>query len=107
MVQVTVYRDRDGVSGFQLSGHSGFADAGEDIVCSALSVMTINCMNSVEALTEDVPDIQAVNEEEGFVHYRLVHPSHDARLLLDSLVLGLTSLQESYGEHIEIRFEED
>ena len=107
MIKVTVYRNQGFVCGFQMSGHSGYAEAGEDIVCSAASVLAVTCMNAIEMLTEDKPEIQAVNEEEGFVHYRIEDPSHEARLLLDSLVLGLTGIQDSYGKFIQIQFEED
>jgi hypothetical protein len=107
-MKVTVYRDRYGeVSGFQVSGHSTYNTHGEDILCSAVSVLTINCMNSVEALTEDEPLIQAVNEEEGFVHFRLKTISEGSRLLLRSWLLGMESIAETYGDYIQIEFEED
>ncbi|MBR4767728.1 MAG: ribosomal-processing cysteine protease Prp, partial [Lachnospiraceae bacterium] len=71
-MEVIVYRDREKkVNGFQVSGHSGYGEAGNDILCSAVSALTINCVNSIETLTHDRPSIQAVNEEEGFLHYRL------------------------------------
>ena len=106
-MKAAVYRDSLGnVVGFQISGRSDYNPDGEDILCAAVSVLATNCVNSIEHLTPDEPQVLAVNEEEGFMHYRLKTVSDASRLLLDSLVLGLKSLEESYGEFIQIQFEE-
>lgn len=40
---------RNGVYyGFEEKGHTSFADAGEDIICSALSAMTMLIINAIE-----------------------------------------------------------
>ena len=107
MIKVIVYRDPSGpVSGFQLSGHSGYAISGADIVCSAVSALAENTVNAIEAFTEDKPEILSVNEEEGFLHYRLKTVSERSALLLDALVLGLKNIEKDYGKFIQIRFEE-
>ena len=106
-MKAAVYRDSKGdIRGFQISGHSDYNPDGEDILCAAVSVLTTNCINSIEKFTQDKTDILAVNEEEGFVHFRLKTVSDESRLLLNSLVLGLQSLEESYGKFIQIQFEE-
>lgn len=44
-----LFYKRDGVYyGFRETGHTGFADSGEDILCSALSAMTMLLINSIE-----------------------------------------------------------
>ena len=48
MTKVTFLK-RDGVYfGFEETGHTGYGDAGEDILCSALSAMTMLIVNTVE-----------------------------------------------------------
>ena len=43
MISVTVYKDRNNhYTGFRCDGHAGYAELGEDIVCSAVSVLTLN-----------------------------------------------------------------
>ena len=107
MLAVTVFRNPDGkISGFQFSGHAGYGDAGEDIVCSAVSMLSITIANAIEKFTEDEFQYYAVNEEEGFFHFRLKKVSADSGLLLDTLLLGLKELEESYGDHIQIQYEE-
>ena len=90
-----------------MSGHSDYAKDREDILCSAVSALALNTVNSIEAFTNDKVKCIAVNETEGFMHYELETVSKESLLLLDSLVLGLQNIRESYGQFIEIRFEED
>ena len=48
MTKVTFLK-RDGIYyGFEETGHTGYGDAGEDILCSALSAMTMLIVNTVE-----------------------------------------------------------
>ena len=48
MTKISFFK-RDGVYyGFRETGHSDFADEGQDIVCSALSAMTMLIINTVE-----------------------------------------------------------
>ena len=94
VMKVTVFQDPEGkVKGFSVSGHAGYARAGKDIVCAAVSALTENTVNSIEVFTEDEPEILTVNEKEGFLYYKLKQVSDRSALLLDSLVLGLQSIE--------------
>ena len=48
MTKVTFYKRKGVYYGFRETGHSEFADEGFDIVCSALSAMTMLIINTVE-----------------------------------------------------------
>ena len=48
MTHVTFYKSSDVFYGFKEEGHAGFAEEGNDIVCSALSAMTMLIINTVE-----------------------------------------------------------
>ena len=58
MIHVTILSEhvKTECVGFQTAGHAGYADAGQDIVCAAASVLVINTMNAIEQFTED--DVQ-------------------------------------------------
>ena len=107
MLNVIFYRtSEETVAGFFIKGHAGYAKSGRDIVCAAVTALAFNTVNSVEALTEDKFSVE--QGEDGYLKFMLLgSPSSDAGLLLRSLLLGLTSVREEYGEkHIKIRFEE-
>ena len=45
MTTVTIFSEEDRLTGFEVSGHSGYAEAGADIVCAAVTsaVRFIEC----------------------------------------------------------------
>ena len=109
MTKVTFYQDCDGeILGVDAWGHAGYADAGEDIVCAAVSVLVLNTVNSIEAFTED-PFQTDVDEEEGRITLKFQQkPSRDAALLMKSLILGLQGMEEEEEnmQYIDVIFEE-
>ncbi len=91
-----------------MSGHAEFADPGRDIVCSAVSILVINTLNALEAYTDDETS-HVSDEEEGTIEFRFRRrPSHDAELLLQTMILGLESLEgnSEYEPYIDIIFKE-
>jgi len=55
MTKVLFYRHNGSFWGFKEDGHTGYASAGEDILCSALSAMTMLVVNACEiAYASDV-----------------------------------------------------
>ena len=48
MTKITFFKRGGVYYGFKETGHSGYADAGQDIVCAALSAMTMLVVNTIE-----------------------------------------------------------
>ena len=95
-------------AGFDISGHAGYAESGHDIICAAVSALVINTLNSIEQFTDDKTD-SAADEASGTIEFRfLERPSHDAALLLDSMILGLEEIEDSSESeaYIDIIFKE-
>ena len=108
MIQVDVYSDSEGrTTGVEVNGHAGYDEYGKDIVCAAVSVLTVNMANSVEKFTDDSFK-GSVDEKTGrFIFHFTGDVSAESKLLMDSLILGLTDIAESYGDkYIKIRFRE-
>ena len=106
MIQITVYKDKDCYTGFRMLGHAGYAESGEDIVCSAVSVLAINTCNAIESFTDE-PFRLDTGEEDGRMELTFTeHPGHDAQLLMKTLVLGLQSIAEQYSAFIHFDIEE-
>lgn len=105
MTAVTIYKRSGQYAGFTVEGHAGYAEEGQDIVCAAVSVLSLNTLNSIEAFTEDR---FSGEQKDGYLSCRFPEGlSEKAVLLLDSMVLGLTDIQRSYGKsYIRIVFKE-
>ena len=52
MTEVILIKTANHIVGFECLGHSGFARRGKDIVCSAISTLTINTVNSLEKIAD-------------------------------------------------------
>ena len=48
MTTITFYKADGYYYGFEEQGHTGFAESGDDILCSALSAMTMLIINTIE-----------------------------------------------------------
>ena len=58
MTKITFYRSNGVFWGFEEQGLTGYADAGEDILCSALSAMTMLIINTIEVSYASVADYE-------------------------------------------------
>ena len=108
MTHVSIIKTRNGeYKGFNCIGHSGYAEAGEDIVCAAVSVLVINTINSLDRLAGEKFKL-VTNEEEGLIDCRFEKCINEkSQLLLDSMVLGLQEIKKQYGKtFIDLTFEE-
>lgn len=112
MIKVTIYKtDRHEYVGFDAKGHAGFADEGMDIVCAAASALIINTINAIERYTDDETSVLTDDSEDaqGMIEFRFVgHPTHDAELLLKTMILGLEEIEDDsdYEPYIDIIFKE-
>jgi len=100
-------RSDDRYREFIIEGHSGFAKAGKDIVCAAISILTTNTINSIDELCDDRVDVMT-DEKKALMRCTFLDvPSKEATLLVDSMLIGLKQIQEQYdSRYIDIRFEE-
>ena len=108
MTTITIIKSKNGeYKEVICSGHAGYAEAGEDIVCSAISMLVINTLNSLDCLTNTRVELQS-DEADGLIDFKLAGvPDKGGILLLDSMVLGLQSVVEEYGKkYLKLKFKE-
>ena len=108
MISVKIYKTEDDkIRGFLCSGHAGYADAGSDIVCAAVSMLVINTVNSLDQFLPDESITVRTEQESGTIECIFDDtPSEKAQLLLDSMLLGLKSVEENYhGKYLKLIFE--
>ena len=57
MIKVTFFKKQGNFTGFEISGHSGFAEEGSDIVCSAVSSVAYMVANTLTEVSKVKADI--------------------------------------------------
>ena len=89
----------DRITGFSVSGHSGYAEAGADIVCAAVSTaVTINEVCGAKAKVR-------VKEEDARVTLTLPASCDEedtVQAVLAGMMLTLCSLRDEYPDYIEV-----
>jgi len=105
MIEITVFTKKDEYVGIESKGHAGYAEEGTDIVCSAVSALMINTVNAVEVFTNDK---FTCNQKEGYLEFHLTNSTSDStELLMKTLVMGITDIQDNYGDkYIKLEFKE-
>lgn len=88
---IEVKMDRHGI---RMNGHAGYHIDGQDIVCSAVSALTCNLVNSLQELTDDW--IRA-DTDSGRTVIEWRGLSEAGRLLVDSWFLGITAIDQEYN----------
>ena len=116
MIKFTFFK-RDGVYyGFEEQGHAGYAESGDDIVCAAVSAMTMLIVNAIEVsyasdveytIDEDTTDIKvlargALAEFEEDEKKRFAISG-----LIEAYYLQLNDMLEEYYEYLDITEQED
>ena len=99
--------------GFTSAGHADCGEAGEDIVCSAISALTQTCylgLVQVVGLKEGEQVAVSIDEAKGMTCVLAGDTRGEqldkAELLFLTMEAGLTSIQEGYRKAIKIRHRE-
>ncbi len=98
MIRVALRSQDECITGFDVKGHAGYAEAGQDIVCAAVSVLTTTCVNALETVAGVKPTVKTSDGR-----MRVVVPKdsgHDAQVILQTLRQGLRDLAEQYSRYI-------
>ena len=104
MIQVDFTVQNGLVTGFSVSGHSGYAEEGSDIVCAAVSSATLMAANTVT----DVMGLNcSVTVEEGQMRLALSkNEAVQAQVILNGLLLHIDNLRENYADFIDLKISE-
>lgn len=99
MIQTKIIRKNDVVTGFVIEGHAQYAPWGKDIVCSAVSALSIACINAIKQLTHATA---LFKDEDDYLELDIVRPTKESNLLTESLYLSLKSIEEQYPQNLTI-----
>ncbi len=117
MIDITFYykgKNDSGVLnfiGYELLGHAGFAEYGKDIVCAAVSTLSLNTANAINELTDN--KVIITYKDDGYLKL-IAKDGFDSKgdLLMQTFHLGISNTYEDYknelneNEFINIKFEE-
>ena len=106
MTTITFLTEESRIIGFDAMGHSGYSEAGSDIVCAAITsaIRLVDAtVNTVMGLCSSVK----VNEADASISFRLpggLAPTAESTCqnLLTGLMVYLAELHDEYPDNIEV-----
>ena len=106
MTAVVFRMEDDRITGFEAKGHSGYAEAGEDIVCAAVT----SAVRLVEATVNDVLGLAAsvkIREQDASISLRLPGGLDEVtestcQSLMTGLMVYFAQLHDEYPDNIEV-----
>ena len=103
MTKATFYFDGNVPYGFLISGHSGFAEEGEDIVCASVSSASYMVANTITEILKVDADINVSDAKMKLIVNK--EQRHITKDILLGLKLHLEGLKEQYPEFLETLME--
>ena len=104
MTRCEFFTEEDRITGFSVSGHSGYAEAGADIICAAVSAV----VTMAEATINDVCGAKAkVRVKDADARISLTLPAscdeeESVQAVLAGMMLTLCSLRDDSPDYIEV-----
>ncbi len=107
MIEVQVVRSQFGVSEVTISGHAHAGKHGQDIVCSAVSAVSLGTLNGIQPLLGFVPDVELAEKGGGFIKWRVQELADERlheqqQLLAESMIITLVGIAHRYGKYVVV-----
>ena len=101
MIEIRIFSQADGkISGFSVTGHSGTAERGQDIVCAGVSSLTQTALLGIMEYLHREVDYDIAS---GKLTVRLKSAPDDlTEAIMQSMLLGLIEIQKLSPEAVRI-----
>ena len=104
MTRCEFFTEGDRITGFSISGHSGYAENGQDVVCAAISAV----VTMAEATIKDVCGAKAkVRVKDADARISLTLPAscdeeESVQAVLAGMMITLAGMRDDYPDYIEV-----
>lgn len=105
MIKIEIFRKKEFITGFKLSGHADSGPFGYDLVCAGVSAVSFGSINAVTSISNIELDI-AMNDG-GYLEVHIpenisLEAKEKARLIFEAMVISLLTIENDYKEFITI-----
>ncbi|KRK89858.1 ribosomal protein [Lentilactobacillus sunkii DSM 19904] len=107
MIKASIKRYRGHVSGFTITGHADAGEYGQDIVCSAVSVLSITTVNGLQEVVGLDVDVDSDDDNGGYLSVDVPvvtdsKKSIQADAVLNTFANGMADIANSYSKYIKL-----
>ncbi len=104
MTRCEFFTEGDRIKGFSVSGHSGYGEAGTDIVCAAVSAVVTMAETTINDVCGAKAKVRVKNEQ---ARVTLMLPSscdeeEAVQAVLAGMMITLCGMRDDYPDYIEV-----
>lgn len=99
MIKARFFTEDNLICGYEISGHSGSAETGQDIICAFVSSAAYMAANTISEILN--AEIEA-EVADGYMNIRVASKLSEAQQILEGLRLHLRSLAGDYPDNIKV-----
>lgn len=112
MTTITFYKTGGFYYGFEEQGHTGYGESGDDILCSALSAMTMLIINAIEVsyassvdynIDEETTDIRLIAKSALPKYEKDEKKQYAVSGLIQAYFYQLMDLVEEYYDFLDVK----
>ena len=100
MIKVVINKKNNAISSIKITGHSGYSEAGSDIVCASVSSICITTVNALVRIDSSCIDYK---DMEGYLEVDIKRHSEVIDILVENMISLLIELEKDYKEYIKIK----
>ena len=106
MTKIKFFKNNDIFTGFEISGHSGYAEEGKDIVCASISSISQSCALGLKKVLNINIEMK-INENRGYLKIELPNNLNKdlidkSQILLNTMYLSIEDLLSGYSKYISM-----
>lgn len=101
MIQAQIVFHKDRYREIRVQGHANWADHGEDLVCAAVSVLTLTLANTLEELAENHYDVRIKDGD--FTLVLKDEVTNRSQVAIRSFEIGMEGLARTYPNYVKIK----
>ncbi|MBP3938409.1 MAG: ribosomal-processing cysteine protease Prp [Clostridia bacterium] len=99
MIKARFFTEDNLICGYEISGHSGSAEAGQDIICAFVSSAAYMAANTISEILKAQIEAEVAD---GYMNIRVASKLSEAQQILEGLRLHLRSLAGDYPDNIKV-----
>ncbi len=106
MIKIVISKKDNLILSIQATGHSGYAVAGKDIVCAAVSILTQNLADGLKTIQNISPSV-TLEEDTPYIKISLENNSKQevmaAQVLMRYTQLGLKQVADQFKKYVDYK----
>jgi uncharacterized protein YsxB (DUF464 family) len=91
------------ITHLDVSGHSGSADRGEDLICAGVSTVLFGLCNALD----QIAGIETIRVDQNLIAVDIPEPDQTTDTIMRTGLIQLMTVQEQYSQFMKIQLTEE